>query len=45
MANKRSKKLKRRNPVARFARKFNHARIHRDKTKYWRKEKCQETGE
>ncbi len=43
MANKRSKKLKRRNPVARFAKRFNHARVHRDRTKYWRKERCQET--
>jgi hypothetical protein len=42
---KRSKKPIRRNPVAKFAGKFNHARTHRDKTKYWRKRKCQETEE
>lgn len=45
MAIKRSKKLKKRNPVAKFAGKFNHARVHRDRTKYWRKKKCQESEE
>ena len=45
MANKRSKKPKKRNPVAKFARKFNHSRIHRDRTKYWRKSKWQKADE
>ena len=42
MASKRSKKPKKRNPVAKFARKFNKSRIHRDRTKYWRKNKWRE---
>ena len=42
MASKRSKKPKKRNPVAKFARKFNKSRIHRDRTKYWRKSKWRE---
>jgi hypothetical protein len=45
MATKRSKKLKRRNPVAKFAGKFNHARVHRDKTKYWRRKRWQKIEE
>ena len=36
------KRSKKRNPVAKFARKFNKSRIHRDRTKYWRKSKWRE---
>ena len=42
MANKPRKskrKSKRSNPVAKFARKFNRAATHRDRTKYYRKGK------
>ena len=48
MANK-SCKSKRRgkksNPVAKFARKFNRAVTHRDRTKYWRKKKWQDADQ
>ena len=48
MANK-SRKGKRRskksNPVAKFARKFNRAATHRDRTKYWRKKKWQDADQ
>ncbi len=45
MANKSHKskrKSKRSNPVAKFGRIFNRAATHRDRTKYWRKEKWQD---
>ena len=33
------------NPVAKFGRKFNHGGAHRDRTKYWRKEKWREVDD
>ena len=48
MANKSRKskrKSKRSNPVAKFARKFNRAATHRDRTKYWRKKKWQDADQ
>ena len=48
MANKSRKskrKSERSNPVAKFARKFNRAATHRDRTKYWRKKKWQDADQ
>ena len=33
------------NPVAKFGRKFNHGGAHRDRTKYWRKDKWREVDD
>ena len=44
MAGKRGKKkqVRRRNPLGKYAHRFNHSRVHRDRTKYWRKGRWQE---
>lgn len=39
---KSKRRSKKSNPVAKFARKFNRAATHRDRTKYWRKNKWQD---
>ena len=40
-----SKSSGRTNPVAKFGRKFNHGGAHRDRTKYWRKDKWREVDD